>query len=586
VNRRRRLDQVRRNATPVETDLIDAFLRGQISRRDFLRRGAIVGVSSAVLGGIVSAVDPLPAAAAQGAPRDAQRLGGGELNIGVVFGEAFSGLDPVNMLDFGTYCSVSQCFEYLVGVGDDGFIGPTGLAESWSTNDDGTVWTFRLRPDVTWHEGTPFTSADVAATIDRLVESGAGLTGLVSEGAVDTPDDLTAVVNLDRANGNLPVFLSTFNPQSLITPVDYRNGTTLNERPTGTGPWLFDSHDPSSFTTTYVANDRYWGGRPRLDRITVIGFDDSASRVAALEAGEVDVIHDVSALEATGLNEQQERGDAIIQTPPSTNHRQIFFNTQLPEGGPFTDPRVRQALAHTLNRPNHIDFLFDGRGRVANDHPIHPDLPFFDPSAVPQRERNVELARQLLADAGFESVDGVVQVGDIAISVELGNILEVDGRDSGFNLTRDVINNADFYAQSWCPGAPWGDQPNSSGPTRPCGTSAPLGVVDWGHRPIPDVFLSRGLTTNADWNASNYASPEFDRLVADYESAVDVDGQTRALSAIQQQLHDDTPALIPFFFDFLAAHRSDVGGVRFTSLGHVDVSRAAKGPRFAAKRQR
>ena len=577
------LDRARRQSTSLEVDLIEAFMSSGISRRDFVRRGAILGVSSAVLGGVVSALDPLPAAASQGqSHRSAFQIGRSrELRVGVDFGDGFSGLDPLNMLDFGTYAVLSQSFEYLVGLADDGFIGPTGLAESWSPNDDGTAWTFRLRPGVFWHDGSPLTSDDVAATIDRMVLAGSGLNGIVSEGAVDTPDDLTAVVNLDRPNGNFAVLLSIFNPQSLITPSDYSNGTVLDERPAGTGPWIFDQHDFDSFTTRFVANERYWGGRPRVDSITLAGFGQPG-RIAALQAGELDVIQAVTPLDVDGLNDDE----VVTISPPSTNHRQIWFNTQRPVGGPFADPRVRQALAHCLDRPAHVDFLFDGRGTVANDVPIHPSLPFFDPTAVPQRTRNVELARQLLADAGFESVDGVVEVGDIAISPDLGFVLEIDGSDAGFNLTTNVTSNADFYGEHWCPGAQWGNDPSTSGPTVPCGASAPLGIVDWGHRATPDVSFGRGLTTDADWNSGNYTSPTFDQLVGEYESAVDVEGQTRAINEIQQVLHDDTPALISFFFDAPAAHRSDVGGVRFTSLGHIDLSKAAKGPRFTAKRGR
>ena len=89
-------------------------------------------------------------------------VAGGDLRAGIQFGDANSGLDPVNMLDLGTYAVVSQSFEYLVGLGDDGNIGATALATGWEPNSDGTVWTFNLREGVTWHDGTAFTSADLS----------------------------------------------------------------------------------------------------------------------------------------------------------------------------------------------------------------------------------------------------------------------------------------------------------------------------------------------------------------------------------------------------------------------------------------
>ena len=103
-----------------------------------------------------------------------------------------------------------------------------------------------------------------------------------------------------------------------------------------------------------------------------------------------------------------------------------------------------------------------------------------------------------------------------------------------------------------------------------------MGIVDWGHRPTPDVFLLRGLGTDGDWNASNYASSAFDGLVQDYRSAIDVESQRQAIGAIQQVLHTDVPALTPAFFDYVAAHQSSIGNIQATSLGHLQLHRATR----------
>ena len=139
--------------------------------------GAVIAACG---GGGDEAVDTATGADAEGtdAAPAADTVEGGTVLVGIQEGQA---LDPLNMLDFGTYSVCSSSFEYLVGLADDmsGDIGNGGLAESWSPNDDGTAWTFNLREGVTWHDGSAFTSADVAATIDRMVEVGAGLAGVV-----------------------------------------------------------------------------------------------------------------------------------------------------------------------------------------------------------------------------------------------------------------------------------------------------------------------------------------------------------------------------------------------------------------------
>jgi len=581
-------DAVRRNSSPLENNLIEAYASNRITRRDFVRRGTIIGLSVPAMSAVIAACggsDGEDGASASGetsnesaesteeAAPAAAPAAGGDLLVGIQTGDANSGLDPLNMLDLGTYSVLSQSFEYLVGLAPDGNIGATGLATGWTPNADGTQWTFNLREGVMWHDGTPLTSADVAATIDRMVVAGAGLAGVVSEGAVETPDDLTAVINLDNANGNLPVLISIYNPQSLVTPADYSDGTTLDARQAGTGPWIYESHDPTTFTTVFNANEDYWGGRPILDSITLQGFDSEGSRVAAMQARELDMIQSFGTVDGAGLLSD---GDFVTLTPPSANHRQLWFNTQLPAGGPFTDARVRQAIGYCLDREQMVQTLFDGRAIVGNDHPVHPTLPFFDADATPQRPRDIEMAKQLLADAGQEGLTATLQVGDILASPDMGAIVEQNCAEAGITLGVNITANSDFYGEYWCAGASWGAQPDTQAPGIPCGASADIGIVDYGHRPTPDIFFGRALATDGDWNSSNYASSEFDDLFTSYQSAIDVEGQKKAVGEIQKLLHDDAPALYPLFFDYLSGHDNSVSGVQVTALGHMQFNKASK----------
>ncbi len=579
-----KFDRLRRNASPLELDLMEHYASGKISRRNFTKRGVILGLSAPTMAAVIAACGGDDGAAtatdagadaggdAAAAPAAGEIVQGGDLRAGIQFGDANSGLDPVNMLDLGTYAVVSQSFEYLVGLGDDGNIGATALATDWSPNDDGTVWTFNLREGVTWHDGTPFTSADVAATVDRMVVAGAGLAGIVSEGGVETPDDLTAVFNLDAANGNLPVLMSLFNPQSLITPVDYEALTTLDGRPAGTGAWMLDSFNATTFEATFIPNPNWWGGSVNFDTITLAGFEAGGTRVAAMQAGEIDIIQDFTVIDGAALLGAD---NFNVLRPPSANHRQLWFNTQLPEGGPFTDNRVRQALGYALDRQQIVDTLYEGAALIGNDHPIHPTLPFFDESAVPQRTQDIDMARSLLSDAGFaDGVSATFDVGDIGEVPDYAAIVQQQAAEAGFEFDVRVTPNSDFYGEFWCAGAEWGAQPDTGGPTRPCGASSSVGIVDYGHRPVPDIFLTRALQTDGDWNSSNYASSEFDGLVTQYQGAVDVASQTEAINAIQQLLHNDAPALYPAFFDYLSGHSDSVAGLQVTALGHLQLQNA------------
>lgn len=585
----KRFDRARRQAGPVQVDLVEAYAKGRINRRDFVKRGTIIGLSVPFMGSIIAACggdDDDSGSAGTSATSDTSGEdtagsstattaasgdggggggSGGNLVIAIQQGDAGTGLDPVNMIDLGTYDVVSQSFEYLVGLGGDGNIAPTALAESWEPNETGDVWTFNLRPGVTWQNGAEFTSADVAATMDRLAAQGnAGLAGVIEEGSVDSSDPAVAVFTLVEANGNFPVLVSLFNAQAVITPEDYTDGTTLSERPDGTGAWVLDDFDASTFVARYSRNPEWWGGQTPLDTIELRGFADLSTAITAMQSRDIDAIQQFTVLAGGGLLDDP---DFTTLTPPASTHRQVWFNTQQ---GQFGDPMVRQALAWGVDREQMIQTLFADRAEVGNDHPVLSTLPFYDPDAVEQRVFDIEMTRQMLSDAGVDGITTGLATGDILEIPQLGAIIQQNLSGAGVDVQVNTQSNSTFYGDAWCPGA------NESDPTLPCDNSAEFGIVDYGHRPTPDVFFSSALSTGGVWNSSNYTNPEFDAKLSEYRQSIDVDGQKAAVGAMQKILWEDVPAIYPYFYNYLSGHDNSVSGMQATALGHTIVSNATK----------
>ncbi len=574
-------DAARRDVGPIELDLIESYAQGKVSRRNFVKRGTIIGLSAPFMGAIIAACGGSSSegtattigggddggtttAAPTTAPAPSGGAGGNVI-VGIQEGDANSGLDPVQMLDLGTYCVIHQCFEPLVGLGADGNIDSTGLAESWEPNADGSVWTFTLRDGPVWSDGMPVTSADVAATMDRQVEFGnSGLAGVIETGSTDSSDPKKAVITLVEPNGNFPVLVSIFNPQTVITPADYSLGTTLDARPEGTGPFVFESFDATNFVVKFRRNENWWAGVPNFETAELRGFTDVGTAVTAMTAREIDIIQNFSVIGGEGLLADS---NFTVLEPPSSNHRQLWFNTQQ---GDFTDKRLRQAVGWTLNREQMVSVLYAGRAVIGNDHPILSTLPFFDESVTPQRTVDIDMAKQLMSDAGVDTINSVFEGGNIGEVPELAGIVAANAAAAGINLTVNIQDNSTFYGAAWCPGA------NESDNTLPCDGSASFGAVDYGHRPVPDIFLSSALATGGVWNSSNFANAEFDGLLSDYRTAVDVEGQKRAIGAIQVLMHDEQPALYAAFFNFLAGHDNSVSGVQATALGHIQLGRASK----------
>jgi peptide/nickel transport system substrate-binding protein len=560
-------------------DLIDELNSGRINRRDFVRRAALLGLSVPTISAVLAAcggddeedgdaatgeatasgdtADTADTAEAPAGTTGAPVAGG---TIRVATQKPAGPLDPIAMQDLGSYGVVSQCFEFLCTLGDDGDIAP-GLAESWTPNDDGTVWTFALRAGVKWHDGTDFTSADVAATFDRLsAADNAGLKGVIGAGSVDAADPATAVVTLLAPNGNFPYLVSVYNAQTVITPAAYESGTTLDGSPNGTGPWKLASFDAAS-GAEYTANADYWGGAPSLANASWSFFDDEGSMVTAAAAGEVDTL----------VQFQVVGGEALFDNPeftvvgfPTAAHRQIWMRC---DTGQFVDKRVRQALGLTLDRQVLVDTLFKGRADIGNDHVIAPLYPFHDPS-TPQRTRDIDAAKALLADAGFpEGLSADLHFGQLQEIPELAQLIQAQAAEAGFTLNLAGESLDTFYGAQWCPAEP---------ADPPCSGAAELGIVDYGHRATPDVYLNAALSTNGIWNSSQYSSPEFDAAFAAYAASVGVEAQTAACKVLQDLLLDESPVLVPYHYNYISGWSVKFDGIKVSALGQMFLDKAVQ----------
>lgn len=466
-----------------------------------------------------------------------------------------SPLDPIAMVDLGTYNVIAQTFEYLTGPeGSD--IGPM-LATEWSANADSTEWTFTLREGVKWHDGTDFTADDVVATLDRIATDGDGLGGAIAAGDATATDPLTVTIKLAAPNASFPYLVSIFNPQAAITPKDYASGTTLDATPAGTGPWMLDKYDPNT-GIMWKRNDAYWGGAPALEVLDMQFFSDLAAQVTAMSGGSVDAIQQFSVVGGESLLNDDNFNVVEVET---TTHRQIWMGL---DEGQFTDKKVRQALALGIDREELVASLFDGKAAIANDHVIFDLYAFHDASAVEQRVRDTDAAKALLAEAGFpDGIKATLNAVDLQEIPQLAELLQLQLADAGFDLTLNVESDSTFYGTQWCV-------------TYPCAGSAELGIVDYGHRPTPDIFLVKAFKGGGDWNSSQYASDELDAAIVEYQSSAEIEARTAACSKIEKIMWEDVPAAIAYRYNGLGGFSKSFTGVEFTALGHTLFGKAAQ----------
>ena len=558
-------DRVRRSASPLQLDLVEAFAAGRVSRREFVRLGLMLGMTTAALAACGGTDTPSGGGSSAAATdvgvggADVKVKTGGSMRVASI-APSSPGLDSVTMIDLATYGVVGQVYEYLCAAAGDLKLIPQ-LAESWTPNADGSVWTFKLRQNVKWGDGSAFTSADVVETMERLVKAGnSGLKGIIAAGSVAAPDAGTAVFTLTGPNGNFPYLVSSDNPQSAINPKALAPGTTLDKSTIGgTGPFKLDPGYDAKTGATFSRNDAWWGGKTPLDKSEWVFFQDLQAQVVALQSGSVDGIVQFQVLGGEGL--LNDPNLTLIKLRAAT-HRQIWMRT---DTGQFKDAKVRQALGYSLDRAAMVQALFKGAAEIGNDHVIAPVYPYFDP-AIAQRPRDVAKAKALLAEAGVTGpLKAVLNCGKLQEIPDLAALIKNNAAEAGFDLTISVQDLSSFYGKSWCPEKPVDP---------PCSGATELGIVDYGHRGTPDVYLNAALKGKGVWNSSQYNSPAFDTAFADFQKSVGVDAQKVAAGKLEQLLLDDTPVAVPYFYNFLSAHSKKYAGASVTGLGQLNLSKA------------
>jgi peptide/nickel transport system substrate-binding protein len=548
--RRNGLDQIsRRHWSELENALLDELIAGRVSRRAFLRHAGVLGMALGPLAGLLGGTQ---SAWAQGSGKP-----GGVIRVASTLPSG--AMDPVTVADIGGLVLLQQTGEFLIFDAPDLTLHPQ-LALSWKANDKADVWTFALRQGVKFHDGHPFTADDVVATMDRLADPANAsnalsvFKGVLSKGGTRKVDDHTVAFHLDRPVGKFPYYVSSDNYNAIILPSNYKND--YEKTFIGTGPFKLDRYQAKA-SASFVRNPDWWGGQVMPDRTEFSFYADQQPQILALQGGQVDVLQQFVV----------QGGQALLNNPSvkvisfkSATQRQVHMRC---DQGPFTDKRVRQALALTLDRPALVKGLLRGTGVVGNDSPFAPIYPSTNTS-VPQRKKDIAQAKALMKAAGKEGGFSVTltteQLQEIpAYAVVIQNA----AAQIGIKINLKIEPQDAYYGSAVFGKSDWLD--------------SELGITDYGHRGTPDVFLAAPLASDGSWNAAHFKNPEYDRLVAQYVAAADLQSQRETAGKIQELLLDETPVLFSYFYDYLAATGPKVDGVTVTAISQVFLQNATGG---------
>jgi peptide/nickel transport system substrate-binding protein len=554
-----RLDDVRRGRSEIENHLIDELRAGRISRREFIRRGTVVGMSIPLVAFVAAACGKSSptaptsvASGPSGSPSTSAVKPGGTITVSEI--SPAGAVNPLTVADEGGLATLGQAGQYLTWSNKDLHLEPV-IAESWSSNADASVWTFKIRQGVTYNDGTtPLTAADVVATLKAHSDPAnkgnalSAFTGVLIPDGVAAQGTDTVVCTLVAPNGSFPYLVSSDNYNVIILPASYDYSGDYTKSLIGSGPWKMQDFN-SQTGVTYVKSPKYWeAGLPYLDGFSLKYYADQPSQVLGLQGNSIDVISQFSA--ATGqalLNDTS----LTIYALKSTAHRQVHMRT---DQAPFDKPEIRQALALALGRPDLVAGLMNGKADLGNDSPFAPAFPETDTS-VPQRALDLTKAMQLMTTAGVPNGFSVTLYTWNGFEIpQLAQLIQQAAAQIKITVKLQVDDAGTYYSKYWL--------------------NSPFGITDYGHRGVPNVFLSAPLLSDGTWNAAHYKNPAYDALVKAYVAAVDLTAEKAVANQIETTLLNDTPVAFPYFYNHMSAAKPTVVGAEFTGMGHIRLTKA------------
>lgn len=557
---RRNLEPYRRSG-PIQRTVIDELLDRTVDRRMFIRRATLFGLSAPAIAAALAA-----AGCGTSTPTSNTPKVGGRMRAGIIPPPAHD-IEPHTFMDQGSLETGSIAGEHLIRA-VPGLKLEAELATSWIPDATASAWTVKLRPNVKFQTGQTMTADDVVTTYQRLLGPGSqaqsAFKGVLSPSGVTKVDALTVMFALDNPTASFPYLLSSTTYQGIILPANYQVGT-FTTKPQTTGAFMLTSYTPG-VGAKYERYTGWWGGHAPLDGVDVTYYTDASAADAALLGGNIDVIGQIQLGSDRSLFNNTK---VQIFSAHGATHRQVPMRVDL--NNPLKDPKVRQAIALTLDRPAIVNTLFTSYADIGNDTPWAPVYPStVGAPDVPQRTQDLNMAKQLMASAGYASGFAITltteQTGEIP---QLAQIIQNAVKAININMNLNVETSTLYFAGSQLgPPSGWGDTP---------WLNAPINITDWGHRSVPNVYLTSALETGGVWNAAHYANPQFDAAAKSFIGAISIDDQRKYAKQAEAILLQDTPVIFPYFYYYLAAGTPSVKNYPADPQGTVYFSKTSFG---------
>jgi peptide/nickel transport system substrate-binding protein len=484
-------------------------------------------------------------------------------------------LNPFTGILAESYEMFQLQYSTLLSTSSVDFTPDSGLAESWEASADGKTWTYTLRPDLLWSDGTPLTANDVVYTFERILNGryeqrnyGNYVRNITS---VEATDDRTVVMTTSEPSPIMERLAVYILPEHVWSSVDakavksFANEPEAGQTLVGSGPFLVVERRTGQFIRM-VANDNFYKGRPNVDELVFRIYNNPDALGQALVKGEIDI---ASGLTADVFSTLEGQEGITTYAGSYAGFNELAFNTgaALVDGTPIgdgnphmQDQKVRLAISHAIDRQQMVDRILDGYGTPGSTiiPPLYSTL-HTDPGT---QGYDPALANQILDDAGYAMGPDGVRIGpdgvpmkyrlfvrsDSDSSVKSGEYfksylaaigIEADIKPVDENALFEIIGRGEFDMFEWG----WVVEPDPD---------YQLSTFTCGKRSYED-----GGEIYADLSDSFFCNEEYDALYAQQAVTTDQAARAEIVKQMQQIIYDNVAYVVTYYYDNLEAYRSD-----------------------------
>jgi peptide/nickel transport system substrate-binding protein len=540
----------------------------------------------------------------------AQEQPAGKLTFTVGIINDVDSLNPFIGILSETYEVWGLMYDYLVGQSAKDFSPEPALAESWEVSGDELTWTYKIRQGVKWSDGQPVTAKDAAYTFNRIMKGSFEQTNygnyVANIQSVSAPDDATLVMTTKQPSPSMLRLAVPILPEHIWKDIDEKEVSTFDNEKNAVGSGSFKLEERSTGQFVRLsANKSHWAGAPKIDEVVFRVFNNADAMIQALRKGEIDF---ADGLDPAPFNSLKNTQGITTVAADYSGFDELAFNTgaALDTGEPIgdghpalKDKRVRQAIAHAVDKQALVDRVLGGYGTpAAGVIPALYQSLTYQPGDGEAFNFDLAEANRLLDEAGYKDSDGdkVREMPD-------------GGRPLRFRLFARQESNTSQQSVQFLQG--W---------LRDIGIATQVKVVEenrlteiigqgefdmfewgWVVEPDPDYQLSTftcgsrsyksGGDVTANLSDSFYCNPAYDKLYEQQKVTIDPAKRAEIVKQMQKLLYDDAPYVVTFYYDELQAYRSDrftgfvpqpdPGGVLLFAWG-VDSYRAIGPPQAAA----